>query len=383
MEVSSPKEYPVADVDIGFGRAARVAYGLDDISIVPTRRTRDADLVDLSFQIEAFTLDLPFLAGPLDAVVSPASAVEIGRLGGVAIVDLEGLWARHEDAQGIIDDVAEADDERALAVLRRAMEAPIDPDLVGQRIKELRAAGVVSAGAVTPQRTIDLAEVIVAAELDLLLIAGTVVSAEHVTSTDNEPLNLKTFVRRFDVPVIVGGCTSYRSALHLMRTGATGVLVGGAATSDAVNAQVLGIGLAQATAIADVRAARMRHLEETGVEVQIIASGPLTTGGDIAKALACGADAVMLGPPLAAASDAPARGALWGQGAVHRSLGRGGVEHHPPVGTFQDILVGPACDQHGATNLFGALRATMGMSGLASLTELHKADLVVHRGGHR
>ncbi len=370
----------MSDVAIGLGRTARSAWSLDDISIVPTRRTRDPDLVDISWEVEAFRLELPFLAGPLDAVVSPTSAVEIDRLGGVAVLDLEGLWTRHDDAQGIIDSVADADDATALAILRRAMETPIDPDLVGQRIKELRTAGIVSAGAVTPQRTIDLAEVIVAAELDLLLLSGTVVSAEHVTDDEREPLNLKTFVRRFDVPVIVGGCTSYRSALHLMRTGAAGVLVGGAATSDAVNAQVLGIGLPQATAIADVRAARMRHLEETGVEVQIIASGPLRTGGDIAKAIACGADAVMLGPPLAAASDAPARGALWGQGAVHRRLGRGGVSHQEPVGTMEQILVGPACEQDGATNLFGGLRATMAMTGLRSLTDLHKADLVIDRG---
>ncbi len=373
----------MADVDIGLGKTARAAYELDDISIVPTRRTRGPDLVDLRWEVEAFTLELPFLAGPLDSVVSPTSAIEIERLGGVAVLDLEGLWTRHGDAQSIIDDIAEADDAAALRLLQQAMAAPIDPDLVSQRIKELRAAGVVSAGAVTPQRTIDLAEVIVAAELDLLLLAGTVVSAEHITDDEREPLDLKTFVRRFDVPVIVGGCTSYQSALHLMRTGATGVLVGGAATSDAVNARVLGIGLPQATAIADVRAARMRHLEETGVEVQIIASGPLTTGGDIAKAIACGADAVMLGPPLAAASDAAARGTLWGQGAFHATLGRGGVEHLETTGTLAEILTGPATDTDGRTNLFGALRATMAMTGLRSLGELRKADLVVRARSSR
>ena len=372
----------MSDVEIGLGRTARSAYSLDDISIVPTRRTRDADLVDISWEVEAFRLELPFLAGPLDAVVSPTSAVEIDRLGGVAVLDLEGLWARHEDAQAIIDEVAAVSEDDAWALLRRAMETPIDPDLVGQRIKELRASGVVSAGAVTPQRTIDLADVIVKAELDLLLLAGTVVSAEHVTDDEREPLNLKTFVRRFDVPVIVGGCTSYPAALHLMRTGAAGVLVGGAATSDAVNEAVLGIGLPQATAIADVRAARQRHLEETGVYVQIIASGPLATGGDIAKAIACGADSVMLGPPLAAASDAPAKGALWGQGATHRSLSRGGVSRGEPVGTLEEVLIGPARDQKGATNLFGALRATMAMTGLRSLAELRKADLVIHAGAN-
>ena len=372
----------MAEAEIGLGKTARPAYTLDDIAIVPTRRTRDADQVDLTWEIDAFTFDLPFLAGPLDSVVSPTSATEIGRLGGVAVLDLEGLWTRHEDAQAILDELAEAPTDVALARLRDVMAAPIDPDLVSQRIKELRAAGVVSAGAVTPKRTVDLADVIIAAELDLLLLHGTVVSAEHVTSDNPEPLNLKTFVRRFDVPVIVGGCTSYRAALHLMRTGAAGVLVGGAATSDDVNRRVLGIGLPQATAIADVRAARMRHLDETGVYVQVIASGPLATGGDIAKAVACGADAVLLGPSLAAASDAPGRGTMWGQGAAHVTLSRGGVTRSEPVGTLEQVLAGPATDDAGHTNLFGALRAAMAMSGYASLKELQKAELVVN-AGHR
>lgn len=370
----------MAEVEIGLGKTARPAYDLDDVAIVPTRRTRDAEDVDLSWEIDAFELGLPFLAGPLDSVVSPQSAEEISRLGGIAVLDLEGLWARHDDPQAILDELADADPVVGLTRLREAMSVPIDSDLVAQRIKELRASGVVSAGAVTPQRTVDLADVIVKAELDLLLLHGTVVSAEHVTRDNPEPLNLKTFVRRLDVPVIVGGCTSYRSALHLMRTGAAGVLVGGAATSDEINRRVLGIGLPQATAIADVRAARMRHLDETGVYVQIIASGPLATGGDIAKAIACGADAVMLGPSLAAASDVPARGRFWGQGASHATLGRGHITRHDTLGSLEQVLVGPAVETQGRTNLFGALRATMAMSGYRTLKELQKAELVVAAG---
>lgn len=370
----------MAEVEIGLGKTGRPAYSLDDISLVPTRRTRDADRIDLHWEIDAFTFDLPFLAGPLDSVVSPQTAVEIDRLGGVAVLDLEGLWTRHENAAELFDELGDADETTTLERLKVLMRAPIDPDLVSQRIRELRAAGVVSAGAVTPQRTIDLADVIVAAELDLLLLQGTVVSAEHVAGADEEPLNLKTFVRRFDVPVIVGGCTSYQAALHLMRTGAAGVLVGGAATSDAVNSQVLGLALPQATAIADVRAARMRHLDETGVYVQVIASGPLHTGGDIAKAIACGADAVLLGPSLAVATDVPGRGKSWGQSATHATLARGGVDRFPALGTMEEVLLGPAQDEDGRTNLFGALRATMAMSGYKSLKALQKAELVVQGG---
>lgn len=371
----------MAEADIGLGKTARPAYTLDDVAIVPARRTRDADQVDLSWEIDAFRFDLPFLAAPIDSVVSPASAAEIGRLGGVAVLDLEGLWTRHDDAAALVAELVEASEDTARARLRELLAAPIRPELVTSRIAELRRAGVVSAGAVTPQRTVDLAEVIVAAELDLLLIHGTVVSAEHVARDNPEPLNLKTFVRRFDIPVIVGGCTSYKAALHLMRTGAAGVLVGGAATSDAVNHQVLGIGLPQATAIADVRAARMRHLDETGVYVQVIAAGPLRTGGDIAKAIACGADAVLLGPPLAAASDTPGRGTWWSQSAGHARLARGGVHRAGTLGTLEEVLVGPAVEGDGRTNIFGALRASMAMGGFGTLKELQKAQLVVRSGG--
>lgn len=371
----------MAEADIGLGKTARPAYTLDDVAIVPTRRTRDADQVDLSWEIDAFRFDLPLLAAPIDALVSPTSAAEIGRLGGVAVLDLEGLWTRHDDPQACIDEVIELPAEQAVTRLRELLRSPIRAELVRDRIRELRAAGVVSAGAVTPQRTVDLADVIVAAELDLLLIHGTVVSAEHVARDNPEPLNLKTFVRRFDIPVIVGGCTSYKAALHLMRTGAAGVLVGGAATSDEVNRRVLGIGLPQATAIADVREARMRHLDETGVYVQVIAAGPVATGGDVAKAVACGADAVLLGPPLAAAHDTPGRGTWWAQSAAHEKLARGGVHREPSLGSLEEVLVGPATDGDGRTNLFGALRASMAMGGYGTLKELQNAELVVRAGG--
>lgn len=385
----------MADIDIGLAKSARVGYDLDDIAIVPARRTRDPDVVDLAWELDAFRFELPFLGAPLDGIVSPDTAVTIGELGGAAVLDLEGLWTRHDDPQPLIDEIVEplmdaldagdrsdsdiaGFDEAPLERLRELYAEPIKPELVRDRIKAIRAAGVISCGAVTPPRTVDLADMLVAAELDLLVIHGTVVSAEHVTR-EPEPLNLKTFVRRLDIPVVVGGATSYQAALHLMRTGAAGVLVGSAAASDADTHAVLGIGVPQATAIADVRAARMRHLDETGVYCQLVAAGPMETGGDIAKAVALGADGVLIGPPLAA-SDTPGRGSWWPQTAAHPRLARGGV--HRWIDTtpdLQQVLTGPAADGAGRTNLMGALRASMAMSGHESLKDLQKAEVLLTR----
>jgi IMP dehydrogenase len=366
----------VPEVEIGLGKDARQGYDLADVAIVPGRRTRDTDIVDLTWELDAFRFDLPLLTTPLDGIVSPATAVAIGELGGVGVLDLEGLWTRHDDPQPLIDQLLELPEGQATARLQELYAEPIKPGLVRDRIKEIRKAGVVSCGAVTPQRTVDLADVIVKAELDLVIIHGTVVSAEHVTAPDDEPLNLKTFVRRLDIPVVVGGATSYQGALHLMRTGAAGVLVGSAGANDAHTAATLGIGVPQATAIADVRAARMRHLDETGVYVQVIAAGPMETGGDIAKAVAVGADGVMLGPPLAA-SDTPGRGTLWPQTAWHGHLPRGTLHRREPAGTLEQVLVGPGTEGEGRTNIMGALRAAMAMSGFESLKQLQKAELVV------
>lgn len=367
----------MAAVDIGMGKDARRAYGLDDVAIVPSRRTRDLDDVDTSWEIDAFTFDVPIIASGMDSVVSPATAVTLGELGSVGALNLEGLWTRHDDPEAILADVSVAPEDEAWARLRSAYAAPIRPELIRDRVREIRDGGVVSCGAVTPNRVEALADAIVAAELDLLVIQGTVVSAEHVTKGNPEPLNLKTFVRRLDLPVIVGGCSSYRAALHLMRTGAAGILVGVGAGSSSSTRRILGMGVPQATAIADARAARMRHLDETGVDVHLIADGGIQTGGDIAKAIVCGADAVMVGAPFAAATEAPGRGWHWGQAAVHADLPRGHRTRVDEVGTLRQVLHGPAADDAGGANLVGALRRTMALTGYASVKELQKADLVV------
>jgi IMP dehydrogenase len=371
------KELRVPEIEIGLGKSARRAYGFDDISIVPSRRTRDVECVDIGWEIDAYHFDLPMIAAPMDSVVSPETAIEIGRLGGLAALHLEGLWTRHEDPEAMLTELATLDDDAFLPKLRSLYTEPVKPELVRERIRQLNDAGIVSCGAVTPKHAEELAKHLLDAELDLLVIQGTVVSAEHVSRSDDAPLNLKTFVRSLDLPVLVGGCASYQAALHLMRTGAAGVLVGlGAGRSTGI-ADVLGLGVAQATAVSDAQAARMRHLDETGVYVHVIADGGMRSGGDIAKAAACGADAVMIGAPLAAATEAPGRGRHWGLPVVHPTLPRGDAVTVGSRGTLAEVLVGPARDAHGGLNLFGALRASMATCGYESLKEFQKADLVV------
>jgi IMP dehydrogenase len=253
---------------------------------------------------------------------------------------------------------------------------PIRLELVTQRIKEIRAAGVVAAASVTPQRTAQLAPACAEAELDLMVIQGTVVSAEHVSKTV-EPLNLKRFIREFEIPTIVGGCASYQAALHLMRTGAIGVLVGIGPGNACTTRGVLGIGVPQATAIADVAGARMRHLDETGVYVHVIADGGISKGGDVAKAIACGADAVMIGSPLSSAVEAPARGYHWGMATFHPTLPRGARIRTGVRGSLQEILLGPAHENDGRMNLFGALRTAMATCGFETLKEFQKAEVMI------
>jgi IMP dehydrogenase len=260
--------------------------------------------------------------------------------------------------------------------MQEIYSAPIVPELVTARIRQIRDAGVVSAAAITPQRTEQLLPAILAGELDILVVQGTVVSAEHV-SKNREPLNLKQVIRRLEIPVVVGGCASYQAALHLMRTGAIGVLVGVGPGHACTTRGVLGIGVPQATAIADVRAARMRHLDETGVYVHVIADGGMATGGDVAKAIVCGADAVMLGSPLASAREAPGRGYHWGMATFHPTLPRGARVRTSVRGTLEEILVGPAHENDGRMNLFGGLRTSMATCGFETVKEFQKAEVMV------
>lgn len=364
------------DAEIGIGKSARHAYGFDDIAIVPSRRTRDPDDVDISWEIDAYRFDLPLMASAMDAVVSPASAVSIGGLGGLAVLNLEGLQTRYEDSDSVLQEIASLPGSAATARMQELYQEPIKDELIARRISEIKQGGVTAAASLTPQRVEQYAKIVLEAELDILVIQGTVVSAEHM-STQTEPLNLKRFIATFDLPVIVGGCASYQPALHLMRTGAIGVLVGVGPGAACTSRQVLGIGVPQATAIADAAAARMRHLDESGRYVQVIADGGMRTGGDIAKAIACGADAVMIGSPLARASDAPGRGYHWGMATFHSGLPRGVRIGATPLGTAKEILLGPTSRNDGTMNLFGALKTSMATTGYGSVKEFQKAEIVI------
>ncbi len=364
------------DIEIGKGKTARRAYGFDEVAIVPSRRTRDPDDVDVSWEVDAWTFALPLMASAMDGVVSPATAVEIGRLGGLAALNLEGLQTRYEDPEPILDEIAALPDEKATGRMQELYREPIKEELIVRRIREIREGGVIAAASLTPQRVARYAHLVLEAELDILVIQGTVVSAEHVSSR-TEPLNLKEFIASFDLPVIVGGCASYQTGLHLMRTGAVGVLVGVGPGAACTTRGVLGIGVPQATAIADAAGARMEHMRETGRYVHVIADGGMRTGGDIAKAIACGADAVMIGSPLAKAYEAPGRGYHWGMATFHPDLPRGARVATKRVATLREILVGPAHENDGTLNLFGALRTSMATTGYATIKEFQKAEVIV------
>jgi IMP dehydrogenase len=366
----------VAEVEIGIGKSGRRAYGFDDIAIVPSRRTRDPDDIDISWDLDAYHFELPLLASAMDGVVSPRIAVELGRLGGLGVLNLEGLWTRYEDPDPVYAEIASLPDTEATKRMQEIYAEPIKPELIGQRVKDIKEAGVVAAASLTPQRVARYHQFALEAGLDILVIQGTVVSAEHVSSS-SEPLNLKTFIAHYDLPVIVGGCASYATALHLMRTGAAGVLVGVGPGAACTTRGVLGIGVPMATALADAAGARIRHLEETGRYVQVIADGGMRTGGDVAKAIACGADAVMIGSPLARAVEAPGRGHHWGMATFHPDLPRGTRVRTTPLGTLKEILLGPAPVNDGSMNLFGGLRTSMATTGYQTVKEFQKAEVMV------
>src|SRR5580765_3447712 len=333
------------EFEIGIGKTARRAYGFDEVAIVPSRRTRDPEDVSIAWEIDAYTFGLPMMAAAIDAAVSPATAIEVGKLGGLACLNLEGLWTRYEDPDPIYDEIAGLPDDKATRRMQELYAEPIREELIGRRIQEIKAGGVVASASLTPQRVERYAKLVLEAELDILVIQGTVVSGEHVSS-QHEPLNLKEFVPSFDIPVIVGGCASYATALHLMRTGAVGVLVG----------------------VGPGNACTSRG---------VLADGGMRTGGDIAKAIACGADAVMIGSPLTRSFEAPGRGYHWGMATFHPTLPRGARVKTQQVASLREIMVGPAHENDGTFNLFGALATSMATTGYETIKEFQKAELVI------
>jgi IMP dehydrogenase len=364
------------DIEIGMGKSGRRAYGLDDISIVPSRRTRDADDIDIGWELAGRVFKLPFLASAMDAVVDVSMAVAIGKLGGLAVLNLEGLQTRYEDPKPVFERIAGFAKEEATRGMQKLYEEPVKEELIARRIKEIKDEGFTAAASLTPQRVEQYYRIALDAGLDIMVIQGTVISAEHV-SARTEPLNLKKFIAELPIPTIVGGCASYATALHLMRTGAVGVLVGIGPGAACTTRGVLGIGVPQATALADASAARVRHLTETGIYCNVIADGGMRTGGDIAKAIACGADAVMLGSPVAAAREAPGMGYHWGMATFHPELPRGTRVKTESRWSIEEILVGPAHENDGTVNLFGALRTSMATCGYENIRDFQRAEVMI------
>ena len=364
------------EIEIGRGKKGRRAYGFDDIAIVPSRRTRDPDDIDISWTLGPYRFELPLMASAMDGVVSPDTAVLVNQLGGLGVLNLEGIWTRFENAEELLEKIASAPKQQATRIMQEIYAEPVKSELIAQRIEEIKARGAVVCGSLTPQKVREHYEVAVEAGLDILVIQGTVISAEHV-STTVEPLNLKEFIAEVPVPTVVGGCASYSTGLHLMRTGAVGVLVGVGPGNACTTRGVLGVGVPQATAIADAAAARREHLHETGRYCHVIADGGMRTGGDIAKAIACGADAVMIGSPMTRAYEAPGRGYHWGMATFHPTLPRGARVKTQQVASIEEILTGPAHENDGTFNLFGALGTSMATTGYETIKEFQKAELVI------
>ena len=373
-------------VEIGMGRTARRTYELDDVNIVPSRRTRSSKEVSTTWQIDAYRFDIPILAHPTDALVSPTFAIELGKRGGLGVINGEGLWGRHADVEAKLTrlvEIAETDGgvDAAIRYLQELHAAPLQAELLAAAVAQVRDAGVTTAVRVSPQNARALTPALIKAGIDLLVVHGTIISAEHVVRTEEEPLNLKTFISELDVPVIAGGVSDHRTALHLMRTGAAGVIVGyGSAEGATTTGEVLGIGVPMATAIADAAAARRDYLDETGGRyVHVIADGDIATSGDLAKAIACGADAAVLGTPLAVSAEAAGGGWYWPPAAAHPSVPRGALL---PVSygerpSLDKVLAGPSDDPYGSLNFVGGLRRSMAKAGYSTLKEFQKVGLTV------
>ena len=373
------------------GRTARRAFDLHEVQIVPSRRTRSSTEVSTAWQIDAYRFDIPMLTHPTDATVSPETAIRVGRLGGLGVLNAEGLWARHPNPLDRLRHIAEvaasdpdADGDDPVRLLQELHAEPVRPELLAEAIRTVREAGVTVAARVSPQHAAELAPHLISAGVEILVVQGTIISAEHVSSrgaaNGTAPLNLKQFIADLEVPVIAGGVADYRTAMHLMRTGAAGVIVGYGESAGTTTDSVLGIRVPMATAIVDAAAARRDYLDETGGRyVHVIADGDVLTGGDIAISIACGADAVMLGSSLADVDGAPGLGYYWTSAAAHPSLPRSHIwTPGAPSGlALEQLFFGPTSDPTGDVNLFGALRRALAKTGYKDLKEFQKVGLTV------
>jgi len=365
----------VAEVEIGIGKSGRRAYGFDDIAIVPSRRTRDPDDIDITWMLGPYRFELPLLASAMDGVVSPRTAGIIGKLGGLAVLNLEGVQARFDDPAAILDRIATAADTEVHDVLAEAYQQPIREDLIAARIEAIHAAGSKAAVAATPAVARKFGPFVAEHGADLFLVQSQVSSARHI-ATEYDPLSLAEFTRYMPIPVAVGNTTNSDAAFALMEQGAAAVFVGVGPGAACTTREVLGIGVPQVTAISDVAAARDAYFEDTGRYVPVVADGGMRRGGELAKAIAAGADVLMVGSPLARAEEAPGRGTNWGMAAPSPTLPRGTRIKVGTVGTLERILLGPAHVTDGSENLVGALRQSMAALGARTIREMQRVEMV-------
>ena len=354
----------------------RRAYGFDEVAIVPGHVTINPDQTSTQFSVDGITLSAPVLASAMDAIVSPSFAVEMDRQGGMGVMNLEGVQSRYDDAEAVIGEIAEAPDEEATELLQKVYSAPIREDLVGERIEEIKSNGARCAVSVTPASTKKLGPAAVDAGADVLVVQSTVTTARH-TSKSARGLVFSELLEMVNVPVMVGNCVSYDVALELMETGINGVLVGVGPGAACTTREVTGVGVPQVTATINVAAARDEYLRRSGRYVPVVTDGGIRTGGDVCKALVSGADAVMIGTPLAQAEEAPGGGYNWGMAGPHPALPRGTRVSVGVKGSLSQILFGPTSRTDGTQNLVGAVEVCMGMVGAFNIREMHGAEMVV------
>ena len=361
---------------IGRDREARRAYGFDEVALVPGQITINPNEVDITWRLGDLKLEIPFIASAMDGVVDSKFAIEMARLGGLAVLNLEGVQTRYKDPEKILKKIATASNDEATVLVQEIYKEPIKEDLITDRIKEIKKAGLLGAASCIPQNASRYGKIAQDAGCDIFVVQSTVTTVRHV-STEYEVLDFKKFSSEMEIPVIVGNCVGYGAALELMGTGCQALLVGIGPGAACTTRGVLGIGVPQVTAIVDCASARDYYCKKTGKYVSIIADGGMNTGGDICKAFACGADAVMIGSAFARAKEAPGRGYHWGMATPHRNLPRGTRIHVGTTGTLEEILYGPAKMDDGTQNLVGALRTGMGNLGARNIKEMHLTEIII------
>jgi IMP dehydrogenase len=364
------------EIKLGKGKAVRRAYGFDEISLVPSIITINPEDTDISVEIGGKKFEIPIIASAMDGVVSPKTAVLMSKLGGLGVLNLQGVWSRYEDANKILNEISSVSKEEYVPLMQKLYKEPIKKELIIKRIKEIKDNKGIAAVSSIPQDALELGPIARDAGVDLFVIQSTVISTKH-KSTTSKPLDLSKFCKTMKIPVLVGNCVTYEVALTLMGTGVAGVLVGIGPGAACTSRGVLGIGVPMATAIADCAAAREAYYKENNKYIPIIADGGMVVGGDICKAIACGADAVMIGSPIAKASESPGGDYHWGMATPSPTLPRGSRIEVGTIGSLKEILHGPAKYDDGSMNFVGALRTSMGTLGAANLKEMQQIEVVI------